>query len=872
MLYAPFLLAQNRVYLTQQGDRILLGNDYIERVISVSPHNVGTTEIINKLSGTVYKVKDDVFAVQIVFSGLGPAPLESQNGENDVLMTAKDFNYTGFKTSDLKDGGRELVLGFNFKWENTDFNLEVHYEVYPSRFSMRKWITFSDSSYGIQFLDRIYVVSMTFKNTDFSRGQFGQPVFDNDIFMGVEYPTVVNHIRGNSVRIGYVVGREIGKKPFLSHSAILGSSQSKTKLALTFMNYVDGIAVGGIHPFLLYNTWYDMRTPVMADGPAGIENETNVLRTITSFKKHLYDKYGIALNGFVLDGDAGWNNANSIWAIDSARFPDGFTRIVRSLGTMHTSLGLWASPFGGYPPLRDSVVAWGKKHGYETTGDFFCLAGPKYKAKFMQRMDEYTKQYGIGYFKWDGLLLSSNQPDQGYIPGIYSREENVGALLQIAKSVRQINPDIFLNITSGTWLSPWWVKYANCIWMQGHDYGYLESVPSIDDRDKAITYKDAVLWDDFRKQDLLFPMWGLMTHGIIRGRYNLLGGAKESLASFSDEVMMYFGRGVMMWELYVTPELLSSAEWNAIASSVEWAKANQNVLEKTKMILGDPVKRQAYGYIHMTRDKGILLLRNPGPGKKKVSLSLTPNLGDFDPATEYYVRVIYPYNFILPKPVRMGQRLSFHLSGYEVLTAELVPEDSLDKRLPVGVRYSLEDGHLTVFDAHGEKADIRSVGGKTLGIFSFGKTMRKLGYKIGSGVDTGTNKFEKHLTVDVPNDYRDVKLAFLLQSAKGDEKVERPGFTVRVNGMTEASKVVQGNGAWYWVITKLRRGRNSVDCSVTSKDDAKGRISFWLIGKEELIGDKLAGITIRTSDPLPVKPYPATIKKEMFQIAHFTLN
>ena len=872
LLFAPSLLAQNQAYLKRQGDEVLLGNSYIEREISVSPHNVGTTEIINKMTGTVYKVNDDVFAVQIVFSGLGPAPLETQNGENEAILTAKDFDYEGFRTRNLEGGGKELTLNFNFKWEDTDFNLEVHYEVFAARFSMRKWIEVSDSSYGMQFLNRIYVESLTFKRADFSHGQFGQPVFNNNIFMGVEYPTAVNQIKGDSVRIGYVVGQEIKKKPFISHTAILGSSSSKTKLALAFMKYVDGIAVNGIHPFLLYNTWYDMRTPAMADGPAGVENETNVLRTIDSFKKNLFDKYGIALNGFVLDGDAGWNNANSIWAIDSSRFPDGFTRIVRSLDSMHTSLGLWASPFGGYPPIRDSVVAWAKKHGYETTGDFLCLSGPKYKAKFMQRMDEYTRQYRIGYFKWDGLLLSSNEPNQGYLPGIYSGGENTAALLQIAKSVRKINPDIFLNMTTGTWLSPWWLKYANCIWMQGSDYGYLESVPSIDDRDKAITYKDAVLWNDFRKQNLLFPMWALMTHGIIRGRYNLLGGAKESLASFSNEVMMYFGRGVMMWELYVTPDLLSTGEWNAIASAVKWAKSNQHVLEHTRMILGDPARRQVYGYIHMTKSKGILLLRNPGPVDKKVKFSLSQKLGEFSRKTEYYVKIVYPYNFIFPKPVKMGEALSFDLNGYEVLTAELIPQKDMDKSLPVGVRYSVEGGHLMLFGSHGERKNVRSVGKKPLGVVQFGRPMKRPSYKVEPGTTSISNEFNKRIDVNVPSDYTKAKLALLLQFPKRLGKNESPDFAVSINGARTATKVVQGDGAWFWVISKLYEGGNSVDCSIRFKGKPEGKVSLWLIGREGLVGKKMEGVTIHEERSLPAKPYPASMRAVMTPISQYDFH
>ena len=62
------------------------------------------------------------------------------------------------------------------------------------------------------------------------------------------------------------------------------------------------------------------------------------------------------------------------------------------------------------------------------------------------------------------------------------------SVIDKCQAVRKKNPNIFLNITSGTWLSPWWVQYANTIWMQGADYGFSD-VPSISQRDAAITYK-----------------------------------------------------------------------------------------------------------------------------------------------------------------------------------------------------------------------------------------------------------------------------------------------------------------------------------------------------------------------------------------------
>jgi len=874
ILFLPVsqVMAQNSAYIKKQNNSLVIGNSNIERVISIEPNHVGTTEIINKRSGKTYTVQSDVFAMQIVFSGIGPAYGKDQNGENDVILTARDFTFDGYKETDLEHGGKKLSLNFKFNWEDTRFRLIVNYEVYPQKFSLRKWIAVADSSYGIQFLDRMYVESMTFDGNDFSRGQFGQPVFNNDLFLGVEYPTVENKLNGNRVRIVYVVGKEIKKKPYVTHTSIIGAAPSKVKLMQTFMDYVDGIKVNGTRPYLLYNSWYDFRNPAIVKDAASVMNEKNVLSRIQTFKRYMYDKYNIALDAFVLDD--GWDNYRSMWAIDSTRFPHGFTPLVKALKPMHTDLGIWASPICGYSN-RDIRVKWGAEHGYEKTGNFLSFAGTKYKAAYKQRMVNYAKDYNLGYFKWDGFLLASNEPNQGHLPGIYSREANVSTYIDIINAVRKVNPDIFLNITTGTWLSPWWLKYADCIWMQGQDYGYAEDVPSLNDRDKAITYKDAVLWNNYRKLHLLFPMSSLMTHGIIKGRLNLLGGKNESLDSFSNEVMMYFGRGVMMWELYISPDLLSDGEWNAIASSIKWARANKNVLEKTRMILGNPMKRETYGYLHFRKDKGILLLRNPSVSKQTANIDLTPDLGDIDPSGEYYVKIIYPYNFILPKPVKLNQTLSINLDGYEVLAAELIPSDKMDKKLPVGVKYSINNGSITVFGEPGTQQVITSVGRKKLGDVQFGGKKAAITHDEKSPSRNNGSAFISQAKISIPQSYKNAKFGFLLESDKELLKDAKPNFEVKINGTAQKLTVEQEHGKWFWVTADLKPGENSVNYSITFPSRETGMISSWIISDEQLTGKQIGQVTSGSpieDEILPAKPYPADIQKDIIPIKSYIIT
>ncbi|MDR3628525.1 MAG: alpha-galactosidase [Ignavibacteriaceae bacterium] len=854
------LTAQNTAYIKKDGEQIKIGNRFIERVINTSAKNVGTIKIENKVSGQNYDVKSDEYALQIVSAGGGPAYGKEQHGDNPVILTAKDFKYTDFKESELENGGKKLTLNFHFSHEVEDFYLNINYTVFPGDFYMRKWIEVSDSSYGVQFLDKIYVESMTFSIKDFSRAQFGQPVFNKDIFLGVEYPTVFNEIDGNKVRCGYVVGENIKKDAYVSNTSIIGISPSSVKLEQTFMEYVDKIKINGTRPYLLYNSWYDFRNPAVVNDSESVMNEKSVLARIDTFKKYMTDKYNITLDAFVLDD--GWDKYQSMWGIDSSRFPNGFKPFTSALANTHTGLGMWSSPFCGYDH-RDIRVKWGFEHGYEKVGDFLCFAGTNYKAAFKKAFVDYTKEYNIGYYKWDGFPLACNELNHGHLPGVYSREAYVSTYIDIMNSVRKVNPNIFLNITTGTWLSPWWLKYADCIWMQGADWAYSEEVPSLNDRDKSITYRDAVLWDDLQKQQLLFPMSSLMTHGIIKGRLNFLGGKDELLDSFTNEIMMYFGRGVMMWELYVSPDLLSDNEWNAIASSIKWAKANKDVLEKTKMILGEPLKREPYGYIHLTNDKGILLLRNPNVDMKEVKIKLSPDLGEVNESEKYFVKIIYPYNMILPNPVGINQEIKVNLDGYEVLTAELIPSNKIDKNLPVGIRYSVNNNNLIVY---GEPANIKTVGSKIIGTAKTKGSVSKIMFDKNTQAINKGNVYESNVNVNIPSGYNNTKFAFLLEPDTKLQKELKPDMEINVNGVSEKLQVEEENGKWFWALTDLKQGENKVSYKISFKSKTNGKISSWIIADKELKATEIKSISVTNEQILPAKPYAENIQKVLISI------
>ncbi len=401
------------------------------------------------------------------------APGKVNNADNAVAFTRRDFLFSRSETSHTGHGGKELDLYFN--GVDLPFQLEVSYRIDSGAFYVHRRISIRDTVTGLHYLRRIWCLDAELKGVyqSVKRGGFGQPIafMDKDggsSFWGLEYPAGENVVRTSkgrvTVKCGEVFGKRIKRAWTRSHWVVEGLAPDKY-VKLWFMRYVRRIRVAPAEPYTLYNTWYDLRSPRFHGlGQDHIMNQTNIVGIIDALRKNMIEKHGIRLNAFVLDD--GWDKYESDWKLRRSTFPNGLKPIVDDLKKTNTTLGLWLGPIGGYS-FRNLRVDWMKAHGYETVGDELCLGGKNYSQMFKRRVVDFAKDDGVGYYKWDGIQFSCSQPGHGHPVGIYSRDAILDTLINICRAVRAVNPKAYLNITSGTWLSPWWVKYANQIWMQG---------------------------------------------------------------------------------------------------------------------------------------------------------------------------------------------------------------------------------------------------------------------------------------------------------------------------------------------------------------------------------------------------------------------
>jgi len=172
----------------------------------------------------------------------------------------------------------------------------------------------------------------------------------------------------------------------------------------------------------------------------------------------------------------------------------------------------------------------------------------------------------------------------------------------------------------------------------------------------------------------LFPLNSLMLHGLIfaRDAKNL---NTDPGNDFRSEVRDYFGTGTQLQEMYITPALLSSQNWDDLAQAANWSRANADVLVDSHWVGGDPAQGEVYGWASWSLRKGILVLRYPSDQSKQITLKLSDAF-ELPTGAARSFRLHDPYkedtgpaNRMLPAAVPM--RLM--LEPFEVRVIEAIP-------------------------------------------------------------------------------------------------------------------------------------------------------------------------------------------------------
>ncbi len=482
----------------------------------------------------------------------------------------------------------------------------------------------------------------------------GSPVVAGLLFAGFEDPLSSCAVAGERARCW--LERELPLKAgqAVTYSSVVGVTPGG-QLRRGFLHYVERERAHPYRTFLNYNSWYDL-------GYFSRYNEAGALAVINAFGTELTKKRGVPIASFLFDD--GWDDPATLWQFNSG-FPNGFTKLKETAADYNTAPGVWLSPWGGYGKPKQQRVEAGRANGYEIVDNGFALSGPKYFAAFRDACVRFVREYGVNQFKFDGTGNADRVvPGSGF-------DSDFAAAIQLIGELRALKPDLYINLTTGTYPSPFWLRYADSIWRGGDDHDFLGVGPK---REQWITYRDADTYEHVVLAGPLFPVSSLMLHGIIYARYakNL---DTDPQNDFANEVYDYFGNGTQLQEMYVTPSLLSAANWDTLAEAAAWSQANADVLVDTHWIGGDPALLEVYGWASWRPGKAVLVLRNPSDKSQEIRVDIAQAFElPAQAAATYELRSPWKEDRLLPSVrVKAGEQHSFALKPFEVLVLDGVP-------------------------------------------------------------------------------------------------------------------------------------------------------------------------------------------------------
>jgi hypothetical protein len=485
----------------------------------------------------------------------------------------------------------------------------------------------------------------------------GSPIVAGNWFFGFEHPLSQSKVTAG--RATAWIDRDLPLKAgqSVSYSAVIGLAQDG-QMRRAFLAYVERERAHPYRTFLHYNSWYDL-------GYFNPYDQSGAVDRVRTFGEELSTKRGVRLDSFLFDD--GWDNHKSLWKFNDG-FPQGFTPVKEAAAKYGAAPGVWMSPWGGYSKPKQERISFGKSEGYEIVQDGYALSGPKYYEAFRDVCMDMMRDYGVNQFKFDGT---------GNVDSVFpgSRfDSDFSAAIHLIGELREAKPDVFINLTTGTWPSPFWLMYADSIWRGGED----DSTAGVGTyRERWITYRDADTYQRVVQNGPLYPLNSLMLHGMIYAQHHR-DLNKDPGNDFRNEIRSYFGTGTQLQEMYITPALLSEANWNDLAEAAKWSRANADILKDTHWVGGNPAWLEVYGWASWAPRKGILVLRNPSAQGKTLRLRLRDALE----LPEGAVQIYFANSPWLDDKGRAAVEIDareeheFHLAPFEVMTLDLTPEQA----------------------------------------------------------------------------------------------------------------------------------------------------------------------------------------------------
>ncbi len=602
--------------ITQKANSYQLAN----KVLNASFINTGGKLYFNGCSELGLQPDTELFKVLL---GDGKTITASEMKLEDVKMVTLAENPSA-ATASLRYAGKALEARFTYEELSIVWRAVLRNGSHYLRTEMDIQAAKDLPMKGIVAMNYLVAKNSAYTAPEVVGNTRGAILASNHIFAGLETPMGLNSSKdeGNATHIEGLWRRNTTLKAGKTWniSSVVGLVAPK-QLRRSFLAYSERERAVAWRPYPVYISWYELnidRNNAQAPSYKGNMTVEQCADVVSHWKTHFYDKYQMAPKAFVWDD--GWDQYGT-WTFNP-NFPNGFDEPANEAKQMGTGIGAWLGPVGGYGQSGEYRRAyWRSKGGMQ-------LSNEDYYNFFIRCCTNMIDRYDFRFFKFDGISAQASAigPDEGT-----RGEENAEAIISIERAVRQKRPDIFLNTTVGTWASPFWFHFTDAVWRQEGDYG--EAGDQGTDRERWITYRDRLVYQNFIQRSPVCPINTLMTHGFILSRW---GSVSKNMDydGIVREMRCAFACGSGMVELYNDYKLMdeikdnqgnAGALWKDLAECIKWQQEQADVLPDAHWVGGNPwdgKKANVYGWAAWNGKKSVLTLRNPSASAQTFTTTL----------------------------------------------------------------------------------------------------------------------------------------------------------------------------------------------------------------------------------------------------------
>nr|WP_295290101.1 hypothetical protein [uncultured Prevotella sp.] len=602
--------------ITQKANSYQLAN----KVLNASFINTGGKLYFNGCSELGLQPNTELFKVLL---GDGKTVTASEMKLEDVKMVTLAENPSA-ATASLRYAGKALEARFTYEELSIVWRAVLRNGSHYLRTEMDIQAAKDLPMKGIVAMNYLVAKNSAYTAPEVVGNTRGAILASNHIFAGLETPMGLNSCKdeGNATHIEGLWRRNTTLKAGKTWniSSVVGLVAPK-QLRRSFLAYSERERAVAWRPYPVYISWYELnidRNNAPAPSYKGNMTVEQCADVVSHWKTHFYDKYQMAPKAFVWDD--GWDQYGT-WTFNP-NFPNGFDEPANEAKQMGTGIGAWLGPVGGYGQSGEYRRAyWRSKGGMQ-------LSNEDYYNFFIRCCTNMIDRYDFRFFKFDGISAQASAigPDEGT-----RGEENAEAIISIERAVRQKRPDIFLNTTVGTWASPFWFHFTDAVWRQEGDYG--EAGDQGTDRERWITYRDRLVYQNFIQRSPVCPINTLMTHGFILSRWGAVSKNMD-YDGIVREMRCAFACGSGMVELYNDYKLMdeikdnqgnAGALWKDLAECIKWQQEQADVLPDAHWVGGNPwdgKKANVYGWAAWNGKKSVLTLRNPSASAQTFTTTL----------------------------------------------------------------------------------------------------------------------------------------------------------------------------------------------------------------------------------------------------------